>query len=92
MTMEIEQRLKAIFCEVFNIEPEDVTVHTKQNDLESWNSLGQLRLIMEIESSFDISFSIEQLASMNTFQKILQEVTFKVSGTMDINIDKRSDN
>jgi acyl carrier protein len=77
--MEIEAKLKQIFSEVFNVPVSMISVNTKQKMLNEWDSLGQLRLIMAIEESFDVSFSIDEIESLINFQVILQNITDKLS-------------
>lgn len=77
--MEIEKKLKETFFEVFEKQEDSITLQTKQNDFEGWDSLGQLRIIMAIEENFNISFSIDEIANLNTFEKILNCVNQKLS-------------
>ncbi len=72
--MEIESRLKQIFVDVFNTKADKITLQTKQNELEGWDSLGQLRIIMAVEESFNISFSIEEIAALTTFERIMNKI------------------
>lgn len=77
--MEIEAKLKQIFSEVFNVPVSMISESTEQKMLNEWDSLGQLRLIMTIEESFDVSFSIDEIESLSNFQVILQNLTDKLS-------------
>lgn len=77
--MEIEAKLKQIFSEVFNVPVSMINESTEQKMLNEWDSLGQLRLIMTIEESFDVSFSIDEIESLSNFQVILQNLTDKLS-------------
>lgn len=76
--MQTEQRLKQVFSETFNIPENKITTDTKQGDFEEWNSLGQLRLIMEIESVFNISFLMEEVPVLDTFDKLLLNIQKKL--------------
>lgn len=79
--MELEQKLKKVFSETFNVSSEKIFSETKQSDLKDWDSLGQLRLFMEIESAFDTSFLIEEIKELNSFQKILERLRHVTRGT-----------
>ena len=76
--MDIENRLKAVFADVFAIDATKVGVDTKQNALESWDSLGQLRIIMAIEEAFDVSFSIDEIALLIDYETILNKLNGKL--------------
>ena len=77
--MDIESKLKAVFSEVFNVQPSAVGLHTQQNNLDEWDSLGQLRLMMGVEEAFDISFSIDEIAILTDFEAILNKISQKLS-------------
>ncbi len=77
--MDNETKIKNVFAEVFEISTEIVNKKMKQNELKGWDSLGQLRLIMTLEEKFDISFDIEEIALLNTFEKILNKTIQKIS-------------
>jgi acyl carrier protein len=77
--MSTEQKLKRVLSETFHVSEEKITPDTRQSELENWDSLGQLRLIMEIESAFDISFSMEEVVELNSFEKILERVQYMLS-------------
>lgn len=72
--MKTEDKLKQVFANVFNTPEDKINLQTKQNDLEGWDSLGQLRIIMAVEENFDISFSIEEIATLTSFEKILNKI------------------
>ncbi len=73
--MNTEETLKTIFSETFTISKDEITLQTRQNNLEAWSSLGQLRLIMTIEEKMGISFSIDEIAQLDSFEKILGKIT-----------------
>jgi len=78
--MDPEQALKEVFARTFHISPEAVSTGTRQFELQEWDSLGQLRLIMEIEEQFQVSFMIEEIPGLDSFDKILEAVKRKKQG------------
>ena len=68
---QLESTLRRIFSEVFNVPESHIEQQTKQHDLEGWDSLGQLRLVMAIEEQLNISFQMEAIAQLDTFLKIV---------------------
>ncbi len=79
--MDTEIKLKEIFAEIFNTNKDKINLKTKQNELKEWDSLGQLRLMMAIEEKFDISFSIEEIAGLTSFEMILNKTEQKTGKT-----------
>ena len=46
--MNTEEKLKEIFVTTFNTQSDKITLQTRQNEFENWDSLGQLRLILDV--------------------------------------------
>ena len=56
--------------------PEDISMETKYNSVPQWNSLMQLRLVMEIEDEYEIEIPLEKVAKLQTigdFYKLIKE-------------------
>ncbi len=75
--MTTEEKLKGIFATTFNTQSDKITLQTKQNEFENWDSLGQLRLIIAAEEAFNVSFNIDEIASLTTFERMLNKVIQK---------------
>lgn len=63
-SQEINERLTAIFREVF--EDEDIVLSENQTaeDIENWDSLSHMMLIAAIEKEFGFKFKLKQLSSL----------------------------
>ena len=77
--MDNDTIIKNTFAEVFEISVNSIEMKMKQNELKGWDSLGQLRLIMTLEEKFDISFDIDEIATLNTFEKVLNKTSQKIT-------------
>jgi acyl carrier protein len=75
--MDPEKGLKRGFSQTFNIPEEKISAETARLKLQEWDSLGHLRLIMEIETAFGISFLMEEVTGLDSFQKILKKIKEK---------------
>lgn len=62
--MEIIEELQEIFREVFDEEKLVLSRETTADDVEDWDSLTHLQLIMVIEQTFNIKFTTAQLKNM----------------------------
>lgn len=63
-------QLQVVFNEVFENCP-IITEETTKADVENWDSLSHLTLILELESAFNISFEIEQIEQIKSVKDIL---------------------
>jgi acyl carrier protein len=57
---EIIDRLQRVFDDVF-LEPVTVTRHLSAHDVEEWDSLIQISLLISIESAFGIRFRVGEV-------------------------------
>jgi acyl carrier protein len=49
----------------------DIQLGTKREDIQNWDSLNHLRLMIEIEELFSIEIEPEEMATINSVESIL---------------------
>ncbi|MBR5325954.1 MAG: acyl carrier protein [Prevotella sp.] len=54
---EIFSKLHEIFMDVFDLDELELTDETSANDIEEWDSLSHIQLIVAIEKAFGIKFT-----------------------------------
>ena len=54
---EIFSKLHEIFKDVFDLDELELTDETSANDIEEWDSLSHIQLIVAIEKAFGIKFT-----------------------------------
>jgi len=74
----MEEKVKVIMADIFEMKVADLPASFVQSDIENWNSLRHLSLIVELESTFKISFEPEEINEMISFEKVLQVTSQKV--------------
>ena len=72
----MENKILKILKDTFELENVDKTL--SQDTCEAWDSMGQLNLVLELESEFGVSFEPEEILQMKSFDDILRIVTSKV--------------
>jgi acyl carrier protein len=77
--MELEYRLKKLFSETLNVPEEKISAATQPVNLAEWDSLGHLRLFMNVETEFQISFHIDEIKTINSFEMLLKAIQEKKS-------------
>ncbi len=76
--MEIEGKVRDIFCNLFHIEPAQVHDKLSQADVDTWDSLQHLNLILAIEEAFGISITPEESTEMLNFSLVVLLVKEKL--------------
>lgn len=77
MEMEkIYEGLNEIFRDVFDDDSLVVTETTTAADIEEWDSLANINIIVSIESEFNVKFNMDEISSMKNvgeMAKIISE-------------------
>ena len=77
--MELQDRLNEIFCEVFDDEDIKITPEMTANDVDGWDSLSHVNLIVAIESKFNIRFSQKELLTFKNVGDLLNCIRSKIT-------------
>jgi len=75
-------KLKQVLADVFKIDIQTINDDTSVDNVEKWDSLNHLNLVLALEEAFDISFTEEQTIEILNYpliKMVLQEhgVTFE---------------
>jgi acyl carrier protein len=65
-----------VISRVFGVRPSDVSDETRNADVEAWDSLGHMTLVVELESEYGVSFSADevlQMTSVGAIKRVLGE-------------------
>ncbi|MDD2299263.1 MAG: acyl carrier protein [Fermentimonas sp.] len=76
----MKNKIKDIMARVFKMDASSITDDVQQQDIEAWDSLAHLNLILELESEFDVSFEPEEIGIMTSMTAIEQQTLFHLGG------------
>lgn len=65
------EELQEIFREVFDDASLVITPETSAMDIEAWDSLSHLRLVMAMEAEFRIQFDFEELNALRNVGEMM---------------------
>ena len=69
----MEQFLQFV-ANVFDVPVSELSPDTQYNSIPQWDSVMQLRLVMEIESEYGVSIPIDAVAELDTLQKFYDQI------------------
>lgn len=72
----MEEKILEILKNLFELDTVDTTC--SQQTCEKWDSMGQLNLVVELESEYDISLEPEEIGEMTSYEKIVEIVKKKL--------------
>jgi len=73
----MEDKLKQVFKQLFNIKPEDFREDLDVNSVRGWDSMNHLNLIIALEKSFGVSFTNEEVIQMASVKSIIETLRKK---------------
>ena len=77
--MDILNKLQEIFRDVFDDETIVLTNETTANDIEDWDSLAQINLIVAIRREFQINFDLEEVSKYKNVGDIIGAIDKKIN-------------
>tara|TARA_Y100000816_G_C25698029_1_gene368981 strand:- start:39 stop:269 length:231 start_codon:yes stop_codon:yes gene_type:complete len=66
----MEKTLKNIFSDLLKLDLKEINDDLTMKDLDIWDSLMHMELIVTIEKEFELEFSFEEIVSMQNFGEI----------------------
>lgn len=65
------EKLQQTIATTLKVQPSKVTLSTRDEDLPSWDSLGQVNLIMALEQEFGVYIEVEDFSDLKSVPAIL---------------------
>ena len=75
---EIHNNLQEIFRTVFDDSTLTINDRTTSEDIEDWDSLEQINLIVAIEKKFNIKFKLEEVTGLANVGAMIDLIATKV--------------
>lgn len=79
MTTAIDERISAVFQEVFANQTLELSDSTTFQDVPGWDSLAHVKLISALETEFETKFSVRDVMKMTSVGAIRQAVAAKAT-------------
>lgn len=74
---EVFEKMNAIFRDNFDDEEIVLTDETSAQDIEDWDSLEQINLIVAIQNEFGIKFNIDEVNAMKNVGEMVSSILSK---------------
>jgi acyl carrier protein len=77
--MSIYEKLTPVFQDVFDNDDIVLTADLKADDVEGWDSLGHVRLMVAIEKALGISLSTSEITGLANVGELVAVVSRKLA-------------
>lgn len=71
-------KLKEIFEEIFDDNLPEFTEEFSQEDIEEWDSLANIQLIVGVEKQFNIHFTSSEVEELNSVGNLINAIKTKL--------------
>lgn len=75
---EIAERIKNVISSVVKHDNFEMVNELTSNDVAGWDSLSHIKIIIEIETAFNIKFKLKDLNRMNNIGNVIELVVSKI--------------
>ena len=77
MLDEIEVKITEIFSRVVDVPLDSVSITMTPSDVENWDSMKHIMLLLAVESDFELKFSDVEMVSIGTLAELIDLVKSK---------------
>ncbi|MCM1081998.1 MAG: acyl carrier protein [Clostridium sp.] len=77
--MSVKERLQEIFRSIFDDESLEIFEEMTSEDIEEWDSLTHMNLILDIEKEFGIKFTTKEITKAKNVGEFLAIIEGKIS-------------
>ena len=77
--MEIKDELQELFRDILDIDDLILVDTTSANDIDEWDSLAHINLVVAIEREFKVRFALGELLDLKTIGDMVQLISKKLN-------------
>jgi len=78
---ELEQKIKDVMGAVFEISVDKIDAESSIDNIDLWDSMGHIKLILSLEKDFGIQFNGGEVIEMVKYSKIKEIIEDKTKST-----------
>ena len=76
---DVYERLNKVFQDVFDDDSITVNENTTSSDIEDWDSLEHINLVVAVEQEFGIKFTMSEVRSMKNVGEMVDIILSRVN-------------
>ena len=76
---EVYERLNKVFQDVFDDDSITVNENTTSSDIEDWDSLEHINLVVAVEQEFGIKFNMNEVTTMKNVGEMVDIILSRIN-------------
>jgi acyl carrier protein len=72
--MKLDPYLQKVIAGFFNKELKEIMPDSSKDNIEEWDSLEHIKLILEIEEQFGVKFTLDVIPNMTSVKALQEEL------------------
>ncbi len=77
--MEPAEKVIIIVADTFDLPYDEVTFDTGPSNIASWDSFGQMNLVLNIEKEFNVTLEFDEIFKIVSIQTLIEVVEEKLN-------------
>ena len=73
----IENKVKKVMSTIFKVDLNEISDNSNPNNLDNWDSMAHMNLIVGLEKEFDLLFDANDITEMINFKAICSIINSK---------------
>ena len=69
--MDIQEKVIQVLINIFQVSPDKISTETTSDNVENWDSMNHINMILALEQEFGIRYDEEQVVSMLSVGEII---------------------
>ena len=74
MVENVETQVRLVVADLFNLSSEEIGPDSSPQQIEAWDSMQHLNLVLALEQAFGVQFGPEEIEQMKSVSEIVQIV------------------
>ena len=67
----MEERIRQVLASVFNVDISKIDENSSPDNIDNWDSLHHMKLVLALEEEFDVQLEDEQISNLLNYKLIL---------------------
>ncbi len=68
----MELKLQKIMAKSLGVKEKNITENSSMENMDTWNSLNHINLIVDIEDGYGVNFTDEEIIELTSYKKIIE--------------------